>query len=260
MTAVTAEITTEHTPDLAHERTWQDAVCTLIDHFCASERCFSSGELARIVRIERADLRFAVTELGEFVKDLFHQGAIEYRDRHGRVTIAVQVPRRTVGRSRTPAGTEVFVYAPSPALGRDHDFEVEVPRPTFTPTDLERHRFAAAAAQANAEMFASVHGDGRLCIPRRAFEQLSHASGVAIRGGDEVFLELGTDAHGRREVLRVYLSARPGCFAYGLSPERGRVRFSAPGGLPGFVPGERFPITVENDALCIVLAHSRSYT
>lgn len=252
MTAATT-MTVEHSTDLAHERTWQDAVCTLIDDFCASERCFSSGELARIVRIERSDFRFAVTELGEFVKDLFHQGAIEYRDRHGRVTAAVQVPRRTTGRSRTPAGTEVFVYAPNPATGLAHHFEVEIPHPTFTPTDLERRRFAAAAAQANAEMVASVHGDGRLCIPRRAFEQLSHATGIAIRGGDPVFVEVSTDPHGTGETLRVYLHARPGCSAHGLSPDRGRVRFSAPAGLPNFVAGARFPIAIVGDALSIVL-------
>jgi hypothetical protein len=245
MTAATA-INPEHTPDLAGQRTWQDAVCALIDHFCATERCFSSGEIARILRIERGDFRFAATELGEFVKDLFHQGAVEYRDAHARVTIAVQVPRRTGGRSRTPAGTEVFVYAPSPALGRDHDFEVEIPRPNFSPTDLERRRFAAASAQANAEMLATVHGDGRLCIPRRAFEELSHATGVAIRSGDEVFVVFG-------ETLRVYLRAQPGGTAHELSPERGRVRFSAPSGLPAFVPGTRSPIAIAGDALTIVL-------
>ena len=101
MTTATA-MTSEQLPDLSTERTWQDAVCTILDQFCMNDRCFSSGELARILRIERADLRFAVTELGEFVKDLFHQGAIEYRDRHGRVTTAAQVPRRTAGQSRTP--------------------------------------------------------------------------------------------------------------------------------------------------------------
>jgi hypothetical protein len=243
----------EQLPDLSNERTWQDAVCTILDHFCMNDRCFSSGELARILRIERADLRFAVTELGEFVKDLFHQGAIEYRDRHGRVTSAVQVPRRTAGHSRTPAGTEVFIYAPNPALGNSHRFEVQIPRPNFTPTNLELQRFAAAAAQANAEMVASVHGDGRLCIPRRAFEQLSHATGIAIRGGDEVFVSVSVDAHGTGETLHVYLRAQPGSTAHGLSSERGRVRFSAPSELPAFIPGARFAITVVGDALRITL-------
>lgn len=252
MTAAT-NLSTEPVPDLTNERTWQDAVCTVIDQFCANETCFSSGEIARILRISRPDFRFAVTELGEFVKDLFHQGAIEYRDRHGRVTRAVQVPRRTAGRSRTPANTEVFVYAPSPANGLAHAFEVEIHRPTFTPTDLERRRFAAAAAQANAEMLATVHGDGRLCIPRRAFEQLSHATGVAIRGGDEVFISVHFDAHGTGETLRVYLRAQPDCKPHSLSPERGRVRFSAPSELPAFIPGSRFPITIEGDALSITL-------
>ncbi len=252
MTAATA-MTTETTPDLSAERTWQNAVCTLLDHFCMHDRCFSSGELARILRIERADFRFAVTELGEFVKDLFYQGAIEYRDRHGRVTPAVQVPRRTGGRSRTPAGTEVFVYAPSPADGDAHRFEVEIPRPNFTPTSLELQRFAAAAAQANAEMVASVHGDGRLCIPRRAFEQLSHATGVAIRGGDQVYVSVHYDAHGTGETLRVHLRAHPGTTAHGLSAERGRLRFTAPRELPAFVPGSRFAIEVVDDALSITL-------
>lgn len=237
-------------PDISRERTWQDAVCTIIDHYSLSDTCFSSGEIARTLRMERADFRFAVTEVGEFVKDLFHQGAIEYRDRHARVTAAVQVPRRTDGRSRTPAGTEVFVYAPTPVLGQSHDFEVEIPRPGFSPTALERQRFAAAAAQANAEMVASVHGDGRLCIPRRAFEELSHATGVSIRGGDQVWVgaELGSPG-----VVRVYLEQRDGCAAHGLQPDRGRLRFTAPGSLPAFSSGARFAIEIDGDGLSIVL-------
>lgn len=240
----------DFTPSLAQERTWQDGVCTLIDHHTATDACFSSGELARDLRLERPDFRFAVTELGEFVKDLFHQGAVEYSDRHGRVTAAVQVPRRTDGRSRTPAGTEVFVYAPTPARGQAHDFEVEIPRPGFSPTAAERQRFAAAVAQANAEMVASVHGDGRLCIPRRAFEQLSHATGASIRGGDQIWIgvELGA-----RDTLRVYLEQREGCSAHGLQRDRGRVRFTAPNPVPGFAPGSRFAIEVDGDGLSIVL-------
>ncbi|WP_146661712.1 hypothetical protein [Enhygromyxa salina] len=250
-TATAASNTTHDLPSLATERTWQDAVCTLIDHWCLTDTCFSSGQLARQLRLERPDFRYAVTELGEFVKDLFHQGAIEYRDRHGRVTASVQVPRRTAGRSRTPANTEVFVYAPTPMLGQAHDFEVEIPRPGFTPTALERQRFAAAVAQANAEMLASVHGDGRLCIPRRAFEQLSHATGVSMRGGDKVFISVEV---GPRPTLRVYLEARDGCMAHGLQPDRGRVRFTAPGELASFTPGATYAIEIEGDGLAIVLA------
>lgn len=251
MTTSTASTIEPATPSLMHERTWQDAVCTLIDHDCRTDTCFSSGELARTLRLERPDFRFHVTEIGEFVKDLFHQGAIEYRDRHGRVTPAVQVPRRTEGLSRTPANTEVFVYAPTPMIGAAHEFEVEIPRMGFTPTALERQRFAAATAIANAEMVATVHGDGRLCIPRRAFEQLSHATGVAIRGGDDVWIavEIGTSGHN----LRVYLDKRDGCQAYALSSERGRVRLSAPSQLAGFTPGDRFAIEIDQDALLISL-------
>jgi hypothetical protein len=245
--------TTTDTPSLINERTWQDAVCTLIDHDCRTQTCFSSGELARALRLERPDFRFAVTELGEFVKDLFHQGAIEYRDPSGRVTRAVQVPRQTDGHSRTPAGTEVFVYAPTPARGSTHEFEVEIPRPGFTPTALERQRFAAAAAIANAEMVATVHGDGRLCIPRRAFEQLSHATGVSIRGGDEVWIAVELGRTGGQPSLRVYLESRDGCQAHALSPDRGRVRLSAPAQLPGFTPGARHAIEIAADALLVSL-------
>jgi hypothetical protein len=247
---MTGSTTDTDTPDLSSERSWQDGVCTLIDHHTRTDTCFSSGELARALRLARPDFRFAVTELGEFVKDLFHQGAIQYRDQHGRVSAAVQVPRRTDGSSRTPAGTEVFVYAPTPMLGVAHEFEVEIPHPTFTPTALERQRFAAAAAIANAEMVASVHGDGRLCIPRRAFEQLSHATGVSIRGGDEVWIAVES---GTPSALWVYLEQRESCTAYALSPERGRVRLSAPTGLPGFTPGARFAIDVVADGLKITM-------
>ena len=233
--------------------TWQDAVCALIDSHVASGTCFSSGELARTLRLARPDYRFAVTELGEFVKDLFHQGAIEYAGPMGRMIAAVQVPRRTQGHSRTPAGTEVFVYAPSEAIGARHDFEVEIPRPGFDPTELERKRFAAAAAQANAEMIATVHGDGRLCIPRRAFEELSHATGTSIRGGARVWIGVESESDVR---LRVYLEQRDGCTAHALQPERGRVRFSSPSQLPSFMPGAKFAIEIAGDALQITLRPS----
>ncbi len=236
-------------PSLQAERTWQDALYTLIDHCVTHDRCFSSGELARELRLQRPDFRFAVTEVGEHVKDLFHEGAIEYRDAQGRTSAAVQVPRRTTGRSRTPANTEVFVYAATPRQGLAHDFEVDVPHPTFTPTMLERQRFAAAQAQANAEMLASVHADGRLCIPRRALEELSHATGVAMRAGASVWIELLADG----SALRVYLDARPGCTAHALQPERGRVRFSSLDPARPFVGGSRYAIVVEGDGLRIEL-------
>ncbi|MFV8749004.1 hypothetical protein ACNOYE_00475 [Nannocystaceae bacterium ST9] len=237
-------------PALAGERTWQDAVCTLVDHFTTHDQCFSSGELAAELRLQRPDFRFSVPEVGEFVKDLFHGGAIEWRDRHGRVTPAIQVPRRTTGASRTPAGTEVFVYAPTPIQGLAHAFEVDIPRPAFQPTALERRRFAAVAAEADAEMIATVHGDGRLCVPRRAIERLSHATGVAIRGGDSVWLEVG--ALGRE--LRIHLAQRDGCTAHALQSERGRVRFSSPDPGQPFTPGDRFAIDVDGAALTIRLA------
>lgn len=236
-------------PALANERTWHDAVCTLVDHHTTHDQCFSSGELAAELRLQRPDFRFAVTEVGEFVKDLFHGGTIEWRDRHGRTTSAIQVPRRTTGASRTPVGTEVFVYAPTPIQGLAHAFEVDIPRPAFQPTQLERLRFAVAAAQADAEMVASVHGDGRLCIPRRAIEQLSHATGVAIRGGDSVWLEFIDQGR----MLRIHLQPHDGCVAHALQPERGRVRFSSPDPRQPFTPGDRFAIEVEGAALTISL-------
>ncbi len=236
-------------PALTRERIWQDAVCTLIDHYTTHDQCFSSGELAAELRLQRPDFRFAVTEVGEFVKDLFHSGAIEWRDRHGRVTPALQMPRRTTGLSRTPAGTEVFVYAPTPIQGLAHPFEVDVPHPAFQPTALERHRFASVAAQANAEMIASVHGDGRLCIPRRAIEAISHATGVAIRGGALVWIEVS--AGGR--TLRIYLEPRDGCTTHALQAERGRLRFSSPNPSQPFLPGDRFAIAVDGAALTIRL-------
>lgn len=248
-TAMTTAAAAQTPSPIANDRTWQDAVCTMIDLKTSTDTPFSSGELAKALRDDRPDFRFAVAELGEFVKDLFHAGSIDFYGPHGRVSPAAQVPRRTTGRSRTPVNTEVFVYAPTLSAGNGHDFEVDIPRPGFTPTALERQRFAAAAAQANAEMVASVHGDGRLCVPRRAFEELSHATGEAIRGGDQVYLQV-SDNH---DALHLYLSMRPGCTAHNLSPDRGRVRFSAPAGVRSFSGGARHTIEVEGDRLTVRL-------
>jgi hypothetical protein len=235
-------------PALHGAPSWQDAVCTLIDHYTTHDLCFSSGEIAAELRLQRPDLRFAVHEIGEYVKDLFHGGAIEYRDRHGRTTAAIQVPRRTSGSSRTPPDTEVFVYAPTPIQGLAHAFEVDIPHPAFTPTAVERRRFAAAAAQAGEPMIATVHGDGRLCIPRRAIEQLSHATGISLRGGDSIYVARVGDG------LRIGLQPTSGpSLACALQPERGRVRFSSPDLGQPFEPGDRFGITIEGAVLRIDL-------
>ena len=240
------DVRNDGTPDLNAARTWQDAVCVLIDQYCARGWCFSSGELARVIRLQRDDLRFGVVELGEFVKDLFYSAAIEYTDLAGGSTPACQIPRRTVGSSRTPVDTEVFVYGPTPAHGLAHSFEVEIPRPGFVPTPSERRRMAAA--RPSRELVATVHGDGRLCVPRRAFEVLSHRNGRSLRGGDRVWVEA------RLDELRLYLEPRDGCSEHDLSRERGRVRFVAPVGLPCFAPGARYAIEIEDEGLRIELA------
>lgn len=128
LTDTEIQTATSSTPD------WRDAADALMAALIANMECFSSGEIARHLRLNCSDLRFSVPGLGSFIRDQFYSGALpQYPDDGmggGPVDVS-QMPRTTQGLypNRTAAGVEVFVYCPDQAMGDVHEFEVYVPKP-----------------------------------------------------------------------------------------------------------------------------------
>lgn len=123
---------------LAASPDWRTAVTDLITWFTQNDRCFSSGEIAAYLRTYRPDFAFAVTRIGEHVRDMYDNGTMPmYTDAVGNTLYPTQVPRTTTGTARTldgrsvhsksPVGVSVFVYAKDGADGFAHDFEVYIP-------------------------------------------------------------------------------------------------------------------------------------
>ncbi len=197
---------------LKNSADWRGAVGDLLALFASDNRPFSSGEIATALRTHRKDLVFSVPKVGEFIRDQFYNQALPlYVDQSGMAgagtTIQpVQVSRFTVGKFRTPANTEVFVYGPDTAACNGHEFEVYVakpgetvadaPAPSTTATNVSTgpgtpaHDGAVAAFGANLAanpLTTKVRADDlRLYVPRDAFDALCRLGDKAVRAGDPV--------------------------------------------------------------------------
>ena len=253
---------------------WRTALALLLDHWVNAGRCFSSGEVAACLREHRPDLRFSVLSIGESVRDQFYSGTLpEYADDgNGSGPIAAtMVPRITEGLypDRTPAGVEVFVYGPGEDACHAHDFEVYIPLPGQGQADAPDPEMAQtdkAAADATGQTLsavailgakvasldirAKVHNDGRLCIPRSAFELAVHLGNAPMRGGDPVWVKVTSDA-------ATVLTSDPGDDSfeeYGLATTRGRILFPSSDPANPFTVGDTYPVTVEKGALSVDLS------
>lgn len=265
---------------------WRDAALDLIKHYTEHNLCFSSGEIAAELRTHRSDLMFSVLNLGEFVRDLYYNGEIEYTDDQGDVLQALQVPRITTGVGRTPAGKTVFVYGPDPVDAQSHAFEVDIPNPGVKkvgaspikpksgyPTAVAPATPAGAltdgsdgdgddgsymttgdklAALGNDEYQATVHTDRRLCITRSIFDRFISKCGKPLRNGDPVWIKVGSS----EAVITLDEPDGDEAKSYDLSKERGRVLFVRPG--TPFQPGDRYKVKVTDDGLIVDLTAALS--
>lgn len=251
---------------------WRNATITLISLRTQNDEPFSSGEIARDLRVARPDFAFSVLSVGEFIRDMFYSMGFGYD-----AGPAYQVPRVASGKFRTPGGQDVFVYCPDPDTGMEYDFEVDIPRPpgqnALSDGDEDDNaalpgNTASTAAlpqaaqkqdtnpieikgQVNADgtttFKATVHGDGRMQIPRAAFEAFVHRTGNPLRGGDPVFIRV-TDKR-----ITVALEEENDNFQkHDISKDRGRVRFMSPTDTP-FSPGASYSISVSNKRITIDL-------
>jgi hypothetical protein len=247
---------------IANSPDWRTAVIDLLNFWIPLGRCFSSGEIAACLREHRKDLRFSVPKLGEFVRDMFYGMTMPtYPDVDDGTGTMVPVPvtmspRYTVGLypDRTPAGVQVFVYGPDPAVCDAHEFEVFIPNPAKGETMADAPATATpvpAPARGSAhkgpvtiggnrapigDVEATVWNDGRLSIPRPAFEAAVHLAGTPIRGGDPVFVNCDQV----EAVVTLYDTT--GSTRYDLVSTSGRIAFANP--VKPFVPGTKYKLVI----------------
>jgi hypothetical protein len=238
---------------------WREVVNDLVDSLVMEMACFTSGELARWLRMHRPDLVFSVLSVGSHLRDLFYANGLgQYADDgegNGPVPPA-QVPRTTQGLGRTPAGVEVFVYAPNEDEGLAHPFEVDIPSPggqataypTPPPPPAVKKDPVTIAGQAKplAALKATVQKDRRLQIPRAAFEMFVHFCGITLRGGDPVYVQVEPD-----EAIITVDDPGNGAVKYDLWADSGRVSFPSPGSP--FTAGDTFLVNIAATGLTVDL-------
>jgi hypothetical protein len=115
--------TIENDPD------WKKVAMAFIDYRVGTDQCFSSGEIARDIRLYRPDLVFGVRELGEYVRCEHQAGKFASYDDGFDEVYPVSAQRTTTGSGRTPSGLSVVVYAKTQAEASQHSFEVDIPPP-----------------------------------------------------------------------------------------------------------------------------------
>ena len=236
---------------------WREAAVALIEFWAESFRCYSSGEIAAVLRTHRMDLRFSVTSLGEYLRDLFYTDSLpEYDDGLGNTFSPLQVGRYTEGTGRTPAGVLVFVYGPTQGDCDLHEFEVDIPRPgtpnglvTDGPQTPAPKRSAPAAPVSRPVPpnlpHASVGKDGRCYVPRKVVDAYLGAAGVSLRHGDEVHVALS----GGNAVITA--DPQPGSQPYNIWKGTGRVAFYSDG--DPFNEGDKYAVDVTANGITVDL-------
>lgn len=235
---------------------------------------FTSGHVVHAVRSARSDLAFGQARVGSHLRNAFAQGLLPaYDDGFGGEQAVVQVPRRTtLTNTRTPVGTEVFVYGPTADECNSFEFEINIAEAPKV-SDGQGGQISAAAAMlgatpglqqgapgasnippvtpagtvavANGQMvagipLASIHADGRLCIPRLAFEALAFETGIPIKGGEPLYVEEtnGTLTVSQDRTSTGQVEVRP-------TTDRLRLHF----GLDPAKHGQTFPVGKSFDIL-----------
>jgi hypothetical protein len=256
---------------------WRKAVVLVVNELVQHGTCFSSGEIARCLRIVDPTLAFKVTGIGEYVRDAFYTNQMGGYDINGTPAAPVQIGRTAQGLfpNRTPAGQLVFVYGPDQPACDAHPFEVYIPLPgegldQIKQTDQQGGTTAptappqAAADSGSAcvpsvpnpiivpppakavslagkaikkDLLATVTDECRLYVSRDTFEQFVFLRGQPMRGGDPVYVR------GDKDEVIITLDAQPGASQFTLEATRGRVKVPNGTGAP-FKPGDKYRVTV----------------
>jgi len=240
---------------LINTNSWRDAVCKVIDQKLKDEKCFSSGEITKEIREQCPDLRFSHWDVGEYIRDLYFNGSFVFNGFPDRSDYDyVQVVRYTSGKTRTPYGMKVFVYAPTLESGLEHEFEVEIPRAKVNlgvPYDeygTMENEGPRRGEENEKQLQATVQKDKRIHIPRSAFDALGEKTGKPLSFGDKVHISLDEAV----KKIKVKLQSEENSKEYGLTMDRGRVKY-----LPNHVEdwvcpwgaGDAFDIQVTEEGL-----------
>lgn len=228
--------------------------------------CFTSGHVTHAIRSARQDLVFGQARIGAHLRNAFVSGALPaYDDGFGGDVAVVQQPRNTTSTStRTPVGTEVFIYGPSQEECDSFEFEIAIAEAPQV-ADGQGGQISAAAAMLGAtpnlpagapgaslippvqpsgqvavaygkmipgNPWAAIHADGRLCIPRCAFEALAFETGTPIKGGEPLYASVSGTS--------LVVSGTPGGTEVRPTTDRLRVHVMLEGALA--VSGAPFPV------------------
>jgi hypothetical protein len=252
---------------------WRGSADAVIRVLVDGNRCFSSGEIARCLRICEPSLRFSVPGLGEHVRDAFYAGSLPlYNDGQGGTLAAMQHGRTTVGLfpSRTPAGQLVFVYGPEQAACDVHEFEVYIPQPGESLQDIydtdntpatppvpapvsgqsQAQPVVLTGNLSQSDLTSAVTADCRLYVSRGAFEAYVGLRGQPMRGGDPVYVLVEPS----KVTIRLDDDGNPANEQFTLSATRGRVKVPNRTGKP-FNPGTRYSVQVTATEIVVDLAN-----
>lgn len=264
--------------DAAH--TPEEACDNLVTFWINQGVCFTSGHVVHAIRSCRSDLVFGQARIGGHLRNAFESGLLPaYDDGFGGEIDVARVSRRTTRTdTRTPVGTEVFVYGPSLDDCDSFEFEVNIAEAPQVSDGLGGQTSAATAllnatpnlpagspgassippvqpsgtiAVANGKMvpgnpLAVIHNDGRLCVPRIAFEALAFETGRPVKGGEPLHVSFGPNG----DTLTISQDPFNGSIPAAPTTDRLRLHLTTP---RPFQVGTEFEIKVGTDSLTVSL-------
>lgn len=213
--------------------TAEEGAKALVNLWIEQGVAFTSGHVVNALREGRGpSLVVNQRQVGQAIQAYFSTGEMPSYDddQGGEIRPLRKIRQTTRSDTRTPVGTEVYVYGPTEDEIDYFEFELDIATAPAVADGMGGTTSAATAllnatpmlpvghpggsmippvqptgtvAVAHGKMLpgviplAVVHargGDGtRLCIPRLAFEALAFESGTPIRGGDNLYVaQIGT--------------------------------------------------------------------
>lgn len=260
-------------------QTAQEGARLLAEFWIEQGVCLTSGHTVHALREARGkSLMVNQRPVGAETRALFETGALpSYDDGLGNPIRPVRKMIYTTRTdTRTPVGTGVYVIGPSEEEIDAFEAEINIAEAPMVDDGQGGQVSAAAAllgatpnlnpgapqasplpavtpsgkvAVANGKMVpgipvAVVHADGRLCIPRVAFEALAFETGEPIKGGDTLYLSETPDCN-------VFISRDASTQGDEVHPTTDRLRLHLT--IPGVNVGDEFRVLVSKDGLTVKL-------
>jgi len=242
--------------NLNKAKNWRDAVCLIVDDKTSNFKCFTSGEVTRTIREERLEMKVSVPDVGTYLRELFYNGAIMYGKNS-----AHMVPKYARGIYNTPYGQLIYVYAPNQYEGEMHNFEIEIPKTPMTKFfhgSTQKQKISTmpsrtkTASRSTAELVATVHADGRLCIPGNVFLAYARKFGATITPGAVVFAGEDTSFHPSKILISTNANNLGATQKrYTLTKDLGRIKFTPANGKMSWKTGDRYPVELTRDLITV---------